>query len=209
MRKNYEESTKRNYRVLQRLFTLHWVQKMSKVWKKPIELPSGVEVSIQDDHIVVKWPKGTLERAIYPGVNIQQEWSQLLITAEWYEMRKFWGLMRALIQNMVTGVSTGYGKKMLVFGVWYTAKPRWSDWIEFTLGLSHKVQHKIAPGIKLSFEKDSKNNDIIWFESIDKELLGETCARVRAIRPPEPYKWAGIRFVDEYIKLKPGKAASK
>ncbi len=96
--------------------------------------------------------------------------------------------MRALIANMVTGVHTGYTKKMLVFGVGYTAKAQGSHGIELTLGLSHKVQHKVSPEVTLKFEKDTKNNDIIIFECIDKEVLGETCARVRAIKPPEPYK---------------------
>lgn len=182
---------------------------MSKVWKKPIAIPAWVQVEIQNSEITVKWPKGTLHRSIYPGVSASVEWSELVITAEWYEMRKFWGLMRALIQNMVTGVSEWYSRKMLVFWVGYTAKPFGSNGIEFTLWLSHKVQHHIPSGVSLSFEKDPKNNDIICFQSIDKELLGETCARVRAIKPPEPYKWAGIRYTDETIKLKPGKAASK
>lgn len=182
---------------------------MSKVWKKPIFLPVWVEVQILNNEITVKGPKWSLHRSIYSWVSARVEWSELIISAEWYEMRKFRGLMRALIQNMVTWVSEWYSRKMLVFGVWYTAKPSWSNWIEFTLWLSHKVQHQIPTWVSLSFEKDPKNNDIICFQSIDKELLGETCARVRAIKPPEPYKWAGIRFTDEVIKLKPGKAASK
>lgn len=182
---------------------------MSKVWKKPIILPAGVQVEIHNGEITVKGPKWSLHRSIYPGVSAKVEWNELLISAEWYEMRKFRWLMRALIQNMVTWVSEGYTRKMLVFWVWYTAKSFWSSWIEFTLWLSHKVQHQIPSWVSISFEKDSKNNDIICFQSIDKELLGETCARVRAIKPPEPYKWAGIRYTDEVIKLKPGKAASK
>ncbi|MFA7285071.1 MAG: 50S ribosomal protein L6 [Candidatus Absconditabacterales bacterium] len=182
---------------------------MSKVGKKPIEIPSGVEVSMQGDVITVKGPKGSLHRTVYPGVTVEIEGNSIQVSAEGYEMRKFWGLMRALIANMVIGVHTGYSKKMLVFGVGYTAKSHGSDGIEFTLGLSHKVQHKVPHGVTLAFEKDTKNNDIIGFTSIDKELLGETCARIRAIKPPEPYKGAGIRFLDEVIKLKPGKAASK
>lgn len=182
---------------------------MSKVGKKPIDIPAGVEITLNGSNIVIKGPKGALSREIYPGVKVAQEGTTLQLSADGYEMRKFRGLMRALIQNMITGVSTGYTKKMLVFGVGYTAKAQGSNGIEFTLWLSHKVQHQIAEGVKIGFEKDPKNNDIITFEAIDKELLGETCARVRAIKPPEPYKGAGIRFTDEVIKLKPGKAASK
>lgn len=182
---------------------------MSKVWKKPIEIPAGVEIQLSGSIITVKWPKWSLSREVYPGVKVEQEWTNLQVSAEGYEMRKFWWLMRALIQNMVTGVSLWYNRKMLVFGVGYTAKQLGTDGIEFTLWLSHKVQHKLPSWISISFEKDPKNNDIISFSCIDKELLWETCARVRAIKPPEPYKGAWIRFTDEIIKLKPGKAASK
>lgn len=182
---------------------------MSKVGKKPITIPTWVTVTLDQDLVKATGPKGSLELKMYPGVKIKQVDSTLELSAEGYEMRKFWGLMRALVQNMIVGVSEGYSKKMLVFGVGYTAKAHWSNGIEFTLGLSHKVFHQIPAGVKIAFEKDAKNNDIITFESIDKELIGETCARVRAIKPPEPYKGAGIRFLDETIKLKPGKAASK
>lgn len=182
---------------------------MSKVWKKPILLPAWVDVILENWSITVKGTKWTLKRNIYPGVQAKVEWNELILSAEGYEMRKFRWLMRALIQNMVIGVSEWYIKKMLVFWVGYTAKALWSHGIEFTLGLSHKVQHTIADEVALSFEKDNKNNDIIVLSSIDKELLWETCAKIRAIKPPEPYKWAGIRFTNEVIKLKPGKAASK
>lgn len=182
---------------------------MSKVGKKPIILPAWVTLSLQDENITVTGPKGTLKRALYPWVSLRQEWESIILTAEWYEMRKFWWLMRSLVQNMIIWVDTWYTKKMLVFGVGYTAKPHGVNGIEFTLGLSHKVHHQIPSWITLSFEKDQKGNDILLFQSYDKELLGEACARVRAIKPPEPYKWAGIRFTDEVIKLKPGKAAAK
>lgn len=182
---------------------------MSKVGKKPIHIPAWVEVTLHNGIVTVKWPKGTLTKPMYPGVTMTQEWENLQLSAEGYEMRKFWWLMRALIQNMVTGVAQWYSKKMLVLWVWYTAKAHGSNGIEFTLGLSHKVYHTLPDGIKVNFEKDNKNNDIMTFESIDKELLGEACARVRLIKAPEPYKWAGIRFTDEFIKLKPGKAAAK
>ncbi len=182
---------------------------MSKVGKKPIILPAWVTLSLQDDTITVTGPKGTLKRVLYPWVSLKQEWDSIVLGAEWYEMRKFRWLMRSLVQNMITGVSAWYAKKMLVFWVWYTAKTYWSNGIEFTLGLSHKVHHEVPAWIKVTFEKDPKGNDLILFESHDKELLGEACARVRSIKPPEPYKWAGIRFTDETIKLKPGKAAAK
>lgn len=182
---------------------------MSKVWRKPIEIPAGVEITIQGDHIAVKGPKGTLQRDIYPGVVFTQKDNILEVSAKGYEMRKFWWLMRALVQNMITGVHTGFTNKMLVTGVGYTAKASGSNGIEFTLGLSHKVQFAVPEGVKIGFEKDPKNNDIIVLESIDKEQLGQVCSKIKAVRPPEPYKGAGIRFANEKIKLKPGKTASK
>ena len=143
---------------------------MSKVGKKPIMIPEGVTISIDKDTVKASGPKGNLELTMYPGVTIKQVESTLELSADGYEMRKFWGLMRALVQNMIVGVSEGYAKKMLVFGVGYTAKPHGSNGIEFTLGLSHKVYHQIPVEVKLAFEKDSKNNDILSFESINKEL---------------------------------------
>lgn len=180
---------------------------MSKVWKKPIQLPAWVTVTVEDNIVKVTWPKGTLTQPIQ-YVDVKQDNEVLTVSSTDLDKTNYWGLYRALIQNMITWVSTWFEKKLLVYGVWYNVKEAWKT-LEFSLGLSHKKKFTIPEGITHKLEKDPKNNDIIVLSSHDKQFLWQVCDEIKALKKLEPYKGTGIRFVDQYIKLKPGKAAAK
>lgn len=180
---------------------------MSKVWKKPIKIPAGVTITIDGDLVKVTGPKWTLEQSIqYVSLDIKDD--ILTISSTDPEKTNYRWLYRALVQNMVTGVSDGFEKKLLVYGVGYAVKDLGKT-LEFSLGLSHKKKFEIPQGITYKLEKDSKNNDIIVLSSHDKQFLWQICDKIKSMKKVEPYKGTGIRFVDEYIKLKPGKAAAK
>lgn len=180
---------------------------MSKVWKKPIQIPAWVNVTVDNNIVKVTWPKGTLEQFIQ-YVDLKQEDETLTISSTDMEKTNYRWLYRALIQNMVVWVSAWFEKKLLVYGVWYNVKESWKT-LEFSLWLSHKKKFQIPEGIAHKLEKDPKNNDIIVLSSHDKQFLWQICDQIKALKKVEPYKGTGIRFVDEYIKLKPGKAAAK
>lgn len=180
---------------------------MSKVWKKPIQIPAWVTITVDNGVVKVNWPKGTLEQAIQ-HVDVKQEGEVLNISSTDLDKTNYWGLYRALIQNMVTWVSTWFEKKLLVYGVWYAVKEMWKT-LEFSLGLSHKKKFELPEWVTHKLEKDPKGSDIIVISSHDKQLLWQVCDKIKALKKVEPYKGTGIRFTDQYIKLKPGKAAAK
>ena len=179
---------------------------MSRIGKLPIEVPSGVTVEITGNTIKVKGSKGELPREIHSLVEVKQEGNELLITRkdDTKESRSLHGLFRSLIANMVEGVSKGFEKRMEVIGVGYRFQPSGSK-ITLNLGFSHPIDFKAPDGI--TFEADEENKQIIIVKGIDKETVGEVAAKVRSYRPPEPYKGKGIRYVDEYVARKAGKAA--
>ena len=178
---------------------------MSRIGRKPIQLPAGVDVRIGSDEIVVKGPKGQLTRDKLSGINVQVDGSVMTVTRanEHRRTRAFHGLQRALLQNMVTGVTTGYERKLSIIGVGYRAEVK-GKILEMALGFSHPIQFPIPEGIGI--EIDRNNN--LTVSGISKVLVGETAARIRRYRPPDAYKGKGVRYTDEYIKLKPGKSAS-
>lgn len=181
---------------------------MSKIGKKPIAIPAGVTVTVDKSLVSVKWPKWSLSYSFLDGVNVVVEGSEVIVTINSDDKKNLWGLTRTLIQNMVTGTSEGYAKKLLVLWVGFTAKVAGSN-LALALGFSHPIQFPIPQGITIVIEKDPKGNDIINLTWIDKQLLGETAAKIRKLKEPEPYKGKGIRYSDEVIKLKAGKAAKK
>lgn len=181
---------------------------MSKIWKKNITLPSGVEISIKDSLVTVKWPKGTLSYQTLPGVIVKQDGNILSFEVDSLDKWNLRGLTRTLINNMVVGVSSGYEKKLHILWVWYNCKVQWSR-VVFNLGYSHPINFDLPKSVSASQEKDPKWNDILILQSIDKQELGQVCAQMRVLRSPEPYKGKGIRFVWEIIKLKAGKTAKK
>lgn len=178
---------------------------MSRLGKKPIPIPKGVDVKIADGKVVVKGPKGALTRAYSPEVTVAVTDSQVVCTAERDRISmQLWGLTRMLISNMITGVTTGYRKILDIEGVGYKAEVK-GDSINIVVGYSHPVVIKTAPGITLKTETPTR----ISIEGADKELVGKVTSEMRKVRPPEPYKSKGIRYSDERIRRKVGKAAGK
>ena len=178
---------------------------MSRIGKAPIELPSGVEVKIDDNLVSVKGPKGSLDLEIDPRVSLTVDDGVVTVTrdSDDREVRALHGLYRALIANMVVGVSAGYSKELQAVGVGYRGALKGST-LELQVGYSHPVTIEAPEGI--TFEVPEPTKFII--SGIDKQLVGQVAANIRAVRPPEPYKGKGIRYVDEYVRRKAGKAGA-
>jgi large subunit ribosomal protein L6 len=184
---------------------------MSRVGKAPIQLPKGVDIDVSKGNLVtVKGPKGQLQQKIDPDLTLEMNDGVLEIKrpTDQKRHREVHGLFRALINNMVTGVSEGYVREMEIFGVGFRAANN-GQWLELTLGYSHPILFRIPQEIKIETRQDKGQNPIIKLECIDKELLGQVCAKIRSLRKPEPYKGKGIRFVGEEIRRKAGKTSGK
>lgn len=187
---------------------------VSRVGRKPIKIPSGVKVEIKDDGtIAVEGPKGKLEKKLPPLVKVKIDGDTITVFPE--EVRKklknrakaFHGLARAMINNMVIGVTQGFQKVLDIVGLGYKAEVK-GDEIVFSLGYSHPVNFKIPLGISVKTEKGTGDVQVrVIVEGIDKELVGQVAANIRSLRPPEPYKGKGIRYADEVLYRKAGKAA--
>lgn len=179
---------------------------MSRIGKLPVKLPSGVEVTIQGSHVKVKGPKGQLERDFHPDMKIALEDKQVVVTrpSEARTHKALHGLTRALIHNMVVGVSEGYVKQLNIVGVGYKVEAKGKGLL-LNLGYSHPIEYQGPEGVQ--FEVDSKANTIKVL-GIDKEKVGQTSAEIRKMRPPEPYKGKGVMYADERIRRKAGKAAA-
>lgn len=176
---------------------------MSRVGKAPIELPSGVEVTVDDDVVSVKGPKGSLTETLDPRISTSVDDGVVTLTRvdDERETRALHGLSRALVNNMVIGVSEGYQKELTAVGVGYRAALK-GQTLELQVGFSHPVLVEAPDGIEFEVPEPTK----IFVRGIDKQLVGQIAANVRAARPPEPYKGKGIRYVDEYVRRKAGKA---
>jgi large subunit ribosomal protein L6 len=177
---------------------------MSRVGQAPIPIPSGVEVTLDPARVAVKGPKGTLERPLPEEVAVEQRDAELVVArdADTPQARAMHGLYRSLIANMVEGVTNGFEKRLEIHGVGYRAVKQGND-LELSVGFSHTVRKAAPSGIE--FEVPSPTR--ITVRGIDKELVGQTAAEIRAIKKPEPYKAKGIRYEGEYIRRKGGKAA--
>lgn len=175
---------------------------MSKIGKQPIALPSGVEFKHDDGTITIKGPKGELSRAIPGGIQVSAEEGTVSVARGERTHPSQWGLWRALINNMVTGVSEGFSRTLEFKGVGYKAAVKGQD-LELHLGYSHPITISAPDGITFAVEKTS-----ITVSGTDKELVGHVAAEIRSKRKPEPYKGAGIRYSDEVIKRKAGKKAA-
>lgn len=182
---------------------------MSRIGKAPIEIPAGVKIEVAKDNVVtVKGHKGTLTQAVNPEFKIEEADGHLHITrpSDDREHRAQHGLYRALIHNMVVGVSTGYRKELELVGVGYRAAAT-GQVLELSLGYSHAIYLKLPPEVKVEAKSERNKNPLIILESDDKQLLGQVCAKIRSFRKPEPYKGKGIKFVGEVIRRKSGKTA--
>lgn len=181
---------------------------MSKIGKKPIIIPEGVDIQLEGKLVKVKGPKGELSYEALDCVGIKKEENTVVVSIDHDDNKKFWGLTRTLIANMVEGVTNGYEKKLHIIGVGYGAQLQGKKLV-LSLGFSHKINFEVPDGIEVSVEQDPKGNSILTLKSIDKQLLGEVAAKIKAYKKPEPYKGKWIRYFGEFIKLKPGKAAKK
>jgi len=181
---------------------------MSRIGKAPIEIPAGVTVKINGNTITVKGPKGELTQTFNPDLKVKEENGHILVErpTDDREHRAQHGLYRALIHNMVVGVSTGYRKEMELVGVGYRAAAT-GQVLELSLGYSHAIYIKMPPEVKVEAKSERNKNPLIILESDDKQLLGQVCAKIRSLRKPEPYKGKGIKFVGEVIRRKSGKSA--
>ena len=179
---------------------------MSRVGKAPIPIPKGVSVSIGDDKVVVTGPKGELSQSIPEGIRISQTEEEIRVerSGDERESRSLHGLMRALLNNMVIGVSQGYQRELEIVGVGYRAAAAGDRKLELQLGFSHPVKVEAPEGI--SFEVPQPT--LIRVCGIDKQKVGQTAAEIRALRKPEPYKGKGIRHAGEFVRRKAGKAAT-
>ena len=177
---------------------------MSRIGKQPIPVPSGVDVFIEPELVRVKGPKGELEQSISRDMKVEQGEGEVVVTrpSDRGEHRALHGLTRSLIFNMVHGVTEGYEKRLQIQGVGYRAALRGRD-IELSVGYSHPVQVSAPEGIE--FEVPQPTQVIV--RGIDKQAVGEIAARIRKVRPPEPYKGKGIRYEGEYVARKVGKRA--
>ncbi len=177
---------------------------MSRIGKKEILIPKEVTVEITDNNKVsVKGPKGELERYIRPEIKIEKKDDQIAVQPykETKRTKSFWGLSRTIIANMIKGVTEGYEKKLEINGVGYRANLEGENLV-LLVGFSHPVKIEKVEGIKFEVEKN-----IVTVSGIDKELVGQVAAKIRKVRPPEPYKGKGIRYVGEYVRRKSGKKA--
>lgn len=173
---------------------------MSRVASNPIPVPKGVEVKIDGSDLTVKGSKGSLQLPLTAGITVAQEGDNLLVSADATSAKAMGGTTRALVNNMVIGVSTGWEKKLVLNGVGYRAKAT-GDVVNLTVGLSHPVDYKLPEGV--SAETPTQTEVVV--KGIDKQAVGQAAAELRSFRPPEPYKGKGIRYADEHVRRKEAK----
>jgi large subunit ribosomal protein L6 len=178
---------------------------MSRIGRAPITVPGGVDVSISGQHVTVKGPKGSLERDIPSPISIRQDDGQLIVDRpdDERQNRALHGLTRSLVNNMVVGVTDGFRKELEIVGVGYRATAKGPGKLELALGFSHPVNVDAPEGV--TFEVPSATQ--VAVVGIDKEVVGQVAADIRSIRKPEPYKGKGVRYKDEHVRRKAGKAA--
>lgn len=186
---------------------------MSRIGKLPINIPAGVTVTLKDNVVSVKGPKGELSQAIHPSIIVNIENNEITFSIDESndsvdnkQKQAFHGLYRALVNNMVVGVSTGYKKELELVGVGYRVSNQ-GNLMEFALGFTHSIFLQLPSEIKVETKTERNKNPYICLESCDKQLLGLVCAKIRSFRKPEPYKGKGILFLGEQIRRKSGKSA--
>lgn len=175
---------------------------MSRVGKLPIPVPSGVTITVDPDFVTVTGPKGTLKQFTMPGITVAVDDNQIVVTRANDEqvVRAKHGLMRALVNNMVTGVSQGFSKKLEINGVGFRVAQQGAD-LKFNLGFSHDVIYKIPAGVTATIEQN-----VVTISGIDRQQVGQVAAEIRALKKPEPYKGKGIKYLEERIVRKSGKS---
>ena len=181
---------------------------MSRIGNLPISIPSGVTVSVKDNTVTVKGPKGEMSQKVDPKINVEVKEGSVVLSRKGddKEEKSLHGLYRSLVNNMVVGVSTGYRKEMELVGVGYRVSNH-GQVIEFSLGYSHTIYFQLPKEVKVETKSERNQNPLLNLESCDKQLIGQICAKIRSFRMPEPYKGKGIKFIGEQIRRKAGKAA--
>ena len=184
---------------------------MSRIGNAPIEMPKGVQIDVSKGNLVtIKGPKGELKQQVHPDIALKVEDGQIQVSrpTDQPRHRAMHGLYRALISNMVMGVTSGFVKELELIGVGYRAQNT-GQLLELTVGYSHPIMFMLPEEVKLETRMEKGKNPIVRLESIDKQLIGQVAAKIRSFRKPEPYKGKGIRFVGEEIRRKAGKTAGK
>lgn len=182
------------------------VKSMSRIGKKPVQVPAGVSIEINEKEVVVTGPKGKLASPKFPGITIRQEGNELKVDRENEDKktRSFHGLARALVANNVVGTSEGFSKNLVLSGVGYRAQKKGKQLV-MSVGLSHEVEYTEPEDVKIEVPEPTKIN----ISGIDRQRVGQVAAEIRAVRKPEPYKGKGIRYSDEVIRRKAGKTGKK
>jgi large subunit ribosomal protein L6 len=184
---------------------------MSRVGKAPIAVSSQVKVDVASNNVVtVKGPKGEMTLQVDPDLSLALENGELTVTrpTEQKRHKAMHGLYRSLLDNMVTGVTTGYKKELEVIGVGFRAAVQ-NGVLELALGFSHPIYFLPPDGISIDVDTKRGKNTIIIIEGVDKQMVGQVAAKIRALRPPEPYKGKGVRYTDEFVRRKAGKTAAR
>ena len=183
---------------------------MSRIGKHPISIPAGVTVSVKDGVVTVKGTKGELTQSVDARIEVVVEDAQVVVRrhSDERQERSLHGLYRALIHNMIVGVSEGFSKTLELVGVGYRASNQ-GQILELSLGFTHNIFLQLPKEINLETKTERNKNPLIILSSADKQLLGQVCAKIRSFRMPEPYKGKGIRFEGEVIRRKSGKSAGK
>jgi large subunit ribosomal protein L6 len=178
---------------------------MARIAKKPIELPTGVKVKTEGQKVMVEGPKGTLNHEMMAGIKVETQGQQLLVSITGNEktLNPFHGLTRALIKNMVVGVTSGFERKLEIQGVGYRAAIDKGK-LSMSLGFSHPVVMELPKGVSVDIEKQT----LLTVKGVDKYLVGETAAKIRRVKPPEVYKGTGIRYLGEQVRKKVGKTGA-
>lgn len=183
---------------------------MSRIGKHPISIPAGVTVSVKDGVVTVKGPKGELTQSVDARIEVAVEDAQIVVrrNSDDRQERSLHGLYRALINNMIIGVSEGFTKTLELVGVGYRASNQ-GQILELSLGFTHNIFLQLPKEINLETKTERNKNPLIILSSADKQLLGQVCSKIRSFRMPEPYKGKGIRFEGEVVRRKSGKSAGK
>ena len=182
---------------------------MSRIGKLPIPLVDGVSVTTAAGNLVsVKGPKGEMELAVNPEISVEIEDGQVLVKrpTDQKRHRALHGLYRSLVNNMIVGVTDGFTRKLTILGVGFRAEVK-NDILELALGYSHPIYFIPPEGIDISVEVQGREAPVITISGVDNQLVGQVAAKIRNLRPPEPYKGKGVRYVDEYVRRKAGKTA--
>ena len=183
---------------------------MSRIGKKPIAIPAGVTVTVKDSVVTVKGPKGELSQEVDRDITVTVEASEVIVArpTEQIRHRAMHGLYRSLIANLVKGVTEGYKKELELVGVGFKAANT-GNILDLALGYSHNIIFEIPKELTVSTTTEKGQNPKIFLESADKQLIGQVAAKIRGLRKPEPYKGKGVRYSDEVVRRKAGKAAGK